>query len=178
MSRFTNILVVSPYPDGKTWYLRSDFGFDRGKEGSGDTITVPIGFSTDFASIPRIFWTVLPKWGKYGNAAVVHDYLYYRQELNAAKLPRKTADDILLEGMIVLNVVPWQRFVIYHAVRWFGFFAWYSNRKMKEAGYRKIAASAPEKSVDMPTHWKVGARKWISIMVRKSPKKSATGSGE
>jgi hypothetical protein len=166
MSRFTNILVVSPYPDGKTWYLRSDFGFYRDEEKGGDTITVPVGFSTDFASIPRPFWVILPKWGKYGNAAVIHDYLYYEQ-----KLHRKTADNILLEGMIVLNVATWQRFVIYHAVRWFGSFAWYSNRKMKEAGYRKIAPSAPEKSVDMPTHWKVGARKWISIMVRKSPKR-------
>ena len=66
MSRFTNILVVSPYPDGKTWYLRSDFGFDRGQEGSGDTIRVPIGFSTDFASIPRLFWAILPKWANTG----------------------------------------------------------------------------------------------------------------
>ena len=103
---------------------------------------------------------------------MIHDYLYYQQELNGEELLRKIADDILLEGMIVLDVATWQRFVIYHAVRWFGFFAWYSNRKMKEAGYRKIAPSAPEKSVDMPTHWKIGARTWLSIMVRKRPGKS------
>ena len=166
MSRFTDVLIVSPYPDGKTWYLRSEFGFDRGKEGSGDTIIVPVGFSTDFASIPRLFWTILPQWGNYGNAAVIHDYLYYEQNL-----PRKTADEVLLEGMIVLNVVPWQRFVIYHAVRWFGFLAWYENRKKKEAGFLKIAAAPPKRSVDMPTHWRVGARKWMAIMVRKSPKR-------
>ncbi len=34
MSRFTEALVVSPLADGKTWYLRDEFGYDVGREGS------------------------------------------------------------------------------------------------------------------------------------------------
>ena len=63
MSRFTDILLVSPLADGKTWVVMRDFGYDVGTEGSTDRIDVAVGFQTDFASVPRLFWTVLPKWG-------------------------------------------------------------------------------------------------------------------
>src|SRR2546429_3829044 len=36
------------------------------------------------ASIPRLFWIALPKWGKYGNAAVIHDWL--RSEEHTSEL--------------------------------------------------------------------------------------------
>lgn len=77
MSRFTDILTVSPLADGQTWVIRRDFGYDIGTEGSGNSIDVPIGFMTDFASVPRPLWALLPKWGKYGNTAVIHDYCYW-----------------------------------------------------------------------------------------------------
>jgi hypothetical protein len=150
MSRFTNILVVSPYADGKTWYLRRTFAYDVGAEGSKKTIIVPQGFTTDFASIPRIFWAVLPRWGKYGNAAVIHDFLYYQQ-----KYHRKRADQIFLEAMGVLEVPPWQKYLIYGAVRVGGWLAWSCNKKKKEQGLRKMAKQAPQKSLDLPLHWKV-----------------------
>ncbi|MCX5786197.1 MAG: DUF1353 domain-containing protein [Elusimicrobia bacterium] len=63
MSQFTAILLVSPLADGRTWVIRSEFGYDVGAEGSGDRIDVPIGFKTDFATVPRLFWAVLPQWG-------------------------------------------------------------------------------------------------------------------
>jgi hypothetical protein len=77
MSRFTEELLVSPLPDGRTWVIRRDFGYDVEEEGSGNTINVPIGFKTDFASVPRLLWSIIPRWGKYGNAAVIHDFLYW-----------------------------------------------------------------------------------------------------
>jgi hypothetical protein len=61
MSRFTSILLVSPLADGKTWVLMRTFGYDVGAEGSRDQITVPVGFATDFASLPRPFWAILPQ---------------------------------------------------------------------------------------------------------------------
>src|SRR5438046_10170088 len=73
MSRFTEALVVTPLADGNTWVIVRPFGYDVGREGSGDRIDVRMGFMTDFGSIPRLFWIALPKWGKYGNAAVIHD---------------------------------------------------------------------------------------------------------
>lgn len=40
------------------------------------TVTVPIHFKTDFASTPRFLWAFFPPYGKYTEAAVLHDYLY------------------------------------------------------------------------------------------------------
>lgn len=127
MSRFTEPLVVTPRPDGKTWIVLSDFGYEVGEEGSDDVISVNIGFHTDFASIPRPLWVFLPRWGKYGNAAVIHDYLYWEQPRS-----RKESDDILLEGMEVLEVPSWKKNAIYYAVRWFGGFAWRANKRKKQ----------------------------------------------
>src|SRR2546425_53495 len=93
MSRFTDVLLVSPLADGSTWVIMRDFGYDVGAEASGDHIDVAVGFQTDFATIPRPFWIILPKWGRYGNATVIHDWLYWRQAR-----PRPQADAILLEA--------------------------------------------------------------------------------
>ena len=123
MSRFTESLVVTPLPDGKTWIILYDFGYEVGEEGSGEVINVPIGFHTDFASIPRPLWAIFPRWGKYGNAAVIHDYLYWEQSHN-----RKESDDILLEGMVVLEVGYFTRYAIYWAVRLGGWWAWRRNK--------------------------------------------------
>ena len=47
---------------------------------------VPAGFITDFASIPRLFWTVVGHpAGKYAQAAVLHDYLYRTNSVSRAK---------------------------------------------------------------------------------------------
>ena len=127
MSRFTESLVVTPLPDDKTWIILFDFGYEIGVEGSGNVINVPVGTHTDFASIPRPLWAIFPKWGKYGNAAVIHDWLYWDQSRS-----RKEADDIFLKGMEVLEVPKWKRYTIYYAVRWFGCFAWRSNQKKKQ----------------------------------------------
>jgi len=133
VSRFTSELLVSPLADGKTWVLMRDFGYDVGSEGSVDRINVSIGFETDFASIPRLLWTVLPKWGKYGNAAVIHDWLYWRQERS-----RKAADGILLEAMVVLRVAAVTRASIYWGVRLFGWIAWMRNQADRAAGYDRV----------------------------------------
>ena len=137
MSRFTEALVVTPLPDGKTWIILCEFGYEIGEEGSGNVINVPMGTYTDFASIPRPLWAFIPKWGKYGNAAVIHDWLYWDQPGS-----RKEADDIFLQGMDVLEVPKWKRRLIYYAVRWFGCFAWRNNQKKRGGS----AAQVPDDS--------------------------------
>src|SRR5690348_12260167 len=61
------------YLDGRIWQLTTAFDYESALAG---LIRVPVGFVTDFASVPRFFWRVLPPTGRYGKAAVVHDYLY------------------------------------------------------------------------------------------------------
>ena len=142
MSRFTDVLVVSPLADGKTWVILRDFGYDVGAEDSGDHIGVAIGFQTDFATIPRPFWVILPKWGRYGNATVIHDWLYWLQTR-----PRREADAILLEAMGVLGVTSLVKVAIYWAVRLFGGLAWYRNQADRADGFDRVLQDVRLKSV-------------------------------
>ena len=141
MSRFTDTLTVSPLPDGRNWVLRSDpddptrvFGYDVGKEGSGDEVVVPLHFTTDFASVPRPLWWALSPWGVYGNAAVIHDWLYWDQ-----RRPRSECDRILLDAALVLGTSKLTAWTIYLGVRVGGWLAWSSNAKRKASGASKIS---------------------------------------
>jgi Protein of unknown function (DUF1353) len=76
-------------------------------------ITVPAGFETDFASIPRLFWSSIGHpAGEYAQAAVLHDWLY-RSQL----VPRARADALFSEAMKVLGVPGWRRWLMWAAVR-------------------------------------------------------------
>lgn len=44
-------------------------------EGSRDTFVVPAGFVTDFASVPRVAVWLVPRFGRYTKAAIVHDWM-------------------------------------------------------------------------------------------------------
>ena len=77
-------------------------------------VTVPAGFNTDFASVPRIFWVVIPPAGSYSLAAIVHDYLYRAQPDGWT---RKRADHCFKTIMAELGVPWWKRSVMFRAVR-------------------------------------------------------------
>lgn len=81
-------------------------------------IEVPAGFDTDFASVPRGLWNLVPPDGPYTPAAVIHDWLYRHSHLD-----RKTCDAVFLEAMKVCQTPLWQRTLIWSAVRAFGKFA-------------------------------------------------------
>lgn len=118
MSEFTKPLILKKLK-GRMWEVAVGFHYYVGEEGSKDYVYVPTGFRTDLASIPRIFWVVLPSDGTYSQSAVLHDRLYYTQERS-----RKNSDDIFLESMEVLGVSWWRRKVIHRAVRMFGWACW------------------------------------------------------
>jgi len=42
--------------------------------GKDDVLHIPAGFRTDLATVPRIFWAILPPNGVYERAAVLHDF--------------------------------------------------------------------------------------------------------
>jgi hypothetical protein len=81
---------------------------------SRGTITVPTGFETDGASIPRVFWSILDPFGPYFKAAVIHDWLYSPHN---RRFTRAQADDIFKEAMFN-NGLDWlRREAIYRAVQ-------------------------------------------------------------
>ncbi|EHT5012411.1 DUF1353 domain-containing protein [Salmonella enterica] len=113
MSRFTTPAILEMLGH-YLWRVHEPFTFYLSDDNS-DVIEVPAGFITDLATIPRIFWTLLPPDGKYAKAAIIHDYLYD----NALRTKRE-ADLIFLDGMTVLGVPRWKRMIMYYAVRLFG----------------------------------------------------------
>lgn len=115
MKKFENALDVQ-FIDGHNWRVQEDFYYDTDVRLTGyphDQVIVPKGFITDFASIPRILWDILPPAGSYGKAAVIHDFLYRTKSLAT----RGEADAVLLEAMKVSGVDWLTRQVIYWGVR-------------------------------------------------------------
>jgi Protein of unknown function (DUF1353) len=130
MPEFIGELDCSPYPDGKTWLLIQPYGY---RCADGTCVQVPQWFETDFASTPALFWNVVPPWGTYGPAAVIHDWLYWSQTLT-----RSRSDEILLEAMTLLNVSVLKRQAIYRMVRLFGDSAWDDDHLIALAGHTRI----------------------------------------
>lgn len=95
--------------------LLDRFSYEVGALGSGDVITVPAGYETDFISIPRLLWAFENPLGDAAKAAVLHDWLY-----TTAARSRAEADAIFLEAMGVLRVGFVKRHLLYLAVRLFG----------------------------------------------------------
>ena len=83
-------------------------------------VNVPAGYLTDGASVPRVLWGVIPPWGKYGQAAVMHDWLCeYLKVWNGSdweNITRDQCDKLFLDGMETLNVGKVLRTSMYAAV--------------------------------------------------------------
>ena len=122
MSSFTDPLVVIKVGE-RLWKTYREFSYYL-KEPDGEKITVPAGFLTDFASVPRPLWVILPPDGLYTQSAVLHDFLYATQILT-----RKESDDIFLDGMKILGVPFLVRQTIYRAVRMFGWIPWRNHEQ-------------------------------------------------
>lgn len=120
MSSFTRPLTVTKIGK-RTWRVERAFRYYIGEEYSDEYIDVPKGFVTDFASVPRVFWTIFPPDGSYTMSAVLHDYLYNQKgHIREKVYSRKQCDQIFREAMKVLGVNILTRNTIYRAVRMFG----------------------------------------------------------
>lgn len=121
MSKFTTPLKVEMHDDGKNWTLLEEFEYYREND-KNSIIKVPKGFVTDFASVPRIFWNIIPPTGTkrnpVGKSAVLHDHAYDKS--CPINFTRKEADDLFLEAMKAVGVSKIVRYTLYYCVRWFG----------------------------------------------------------
>ena len=109
------------------WKNLEEFEYYVGHLGSEEIIIVPENFETDFASVPRLFWSIISPVDKHGKAAVVHDCCYYY-----ALYSRKRSDEIFKEALEVLKVPPWKVFCMYQSVRIGGWLAWYKHRRREK----------------------------------------------
>jgi hypothetical protein len=95
--------------------LTKPLRFTLSTNGGRVGVTVPAGFPTDFASVPRPLWPIFPPAGPWCEAAVVHDYLY-----SSRACSRFLADALFRECMAHCGVPVWRRMLMYYAVRVFG----------------------------------------------------------
>jgi hypothetical protein len=130
MSNFLTPLQVQANNDG-TWTISEEFEYYIGDNPTKDIIKIDVGFITDFASVPKIFWNIYPPYSPdYGKAAVIHDGLYAAKIFN-----RKKADSIFKDAMKVLGASWLTRHIIWVAVRLGGSYAWKTDKLSTKVHY-------------------------------------------
>jgi hypothetical protein len=119
MSAFLTELQVKPATgkDDGQWQLLADLVYQS--DVAGMTFTVPAGFITNFASVPRIPIVYELAGDTASDAATVHDYLY-----STHIVPRSVADAVLREASDVTAVPDWRRQLMWAGVRIFGWLYW------------------------------------------------------
>lgn len=77
-------------------------------------IEVPVGFKTNGADIPRVFWSLFPPNSpEYLSAVVLHDYMCAKKNI----FTYKQADDVFYRAMIDIGVSRWKAKLFYICVR-------------------------------------------------------------
>lgn len=111
MSSFTDPLVITPDQKGR-YRTERPFSFDLGVKGSGLRVTIPAGYVTDLASVPRwLWWFLAPYDPQYAAAAVLHDYLR-----SWAGFDPLTAHTTFLDALMILGVERWKAMAMFLAV--------------------------------------------------------------
>lgn len=118
---FLNTLRVEAIDDSH-WRLLDGLKYDSVLPGVG-RITVPPGYVTDFASVPRIPIAFLLFGGRANTAAVVHDWLY-----TTGILPKRTADAVFYEAMRDTGINWWNAWWMWLGVALGGGHAWRVSR--------------------------------------------------
>jgi hypothetical protein len=84
-----------------------------------ETVVVPMGFITDFASVPRIIGAWLLYGGKGKRASVLHDWLY-----SSKLVSRSISDAVFEEALKASGYASWEVSGMYAGVRVGGWVAW------------------------------------------------------
>ena len=127
----TRTPVLVPFADGDYWMLQQPLRYDLGS--TGQSIVVPAGFVTDFASVPDALCAILPAAGSWLPAALVHDFLYWDQSCT-----REQADRIFLHAMTAARVPEMKKTALYGAARLAGARAWATNTRERQEGMVQI----------------------------------------
>lgn len=122
-------LLLEPLT-AETWKLHDPLVY----EGATDRFVVPAGYVTDFATVPRIAVWLVPKFGLYTRAAILHDYLITDAQADG-RISSRDTDGLFRRAMRELGVPPVRRWLMWTGVRWGALF----NRR-RRAGW---LASAP-----------------------------------
>lgn len=127
------VVTVEPI-SSVLWLLHSPLTY----RGERDTFVVPAGYVTDFATVPRIAAWLIPRFGVYTRAAILHDWLLTDSDVSSVD-----ADNLFRRCLRELKVPPVRRTLMWVAVRWGAAF----SRKRRAGWWRTapavLAYSAP-----------------------------------
>lgn len=107
------------------WVIKKEFTYFIRSEGSGLSVTVPVGFLTDGASVPPFARSLINRMGAHSQAACVHDYLCETYRIHRThsdgrveplNIQRKEIDAIFYEALEVIEFPKWKTLVIRLAV--------------------------------------------------------------
>jgi hypothetical protein len=141
-------LSVTRFADA-FWYLSQPIDWSPNAGQALPPVSVPKGFVTDFASIPRALWTSLPRDGDYVWAAVVHDYLYWFQTTT-----KEIADSVLKAAMVDFDIPALTRTAIYQGVNLGGASSWANNAQLRQNGEKRILKKFPDSPTISWEQWK------------------------
>jgi len=129
-------------------------------------LTVPKGFVTDFASVPRWLWALFPPHGAAMPASVLHDFCYtvHPREVIHNRIAargdielnpydpvrdRLIADRVFRNGLLKAGISKLQAEIMYRAVRWFGAYRFkhYGKSRKTVRKEREIKQNRKEKGV-------------------------------
>lgn len=121
---------LTPLPSGR-WRITRQMRVESTRVG---LITIPEGYATDLASVPRIPFAYWQTGGKARIPAIVHDWLYERGRADDGAVTRKEADQVFLDLMRSERDPgsAWRRWLMYVGVRVGGRLGW--NRYRKDQG--------------------------------------------
>lgn len=124
MITFHTKLVVSK--DNGGFVVEAPFVVSHPELPGHHFLTVPVGFSFDGNSVPRVTWWLSPP-SDYLEAGCIHDYLYK----NGAKMgvSRRTVDHIYREALDKQGLSGWRRWARWAGVRAFG---WGPYKEVKD----------------------------------------------
>ncbi len=85
--------------------------------GADDVLTIPPDTVTDLATVPRLFWALLPPHGAYERAAVLHDWLCQRLAAGDSPVTARDTDGLFRRVMREAGVGFVTRWLMWTGVR-------------------------------------------------------------
>ena len=108
-------VIVKPYSKDR---------FEVVEEFRYGLIVVPVGFKTNGANIPRVFWSLFPPNSpEYLSAVVLHDYMC----ANVGEYGYEKADRYFYDAMLEIGVSKWKAKLFYFWVKWYHRFKVFKN---------------------------------------------------
>lgn len=121
----TPLRLESVAPGSKLKIVLSPFAYSS--DVLDRIVTVPAGFETDLASVPRLPVAYLLFGDASQEAAVIHDFLY-----SGGLVTRAQADEVFAEAMKAEGVAAWRRGPMWLAVRLAGWLHYGADKRQAQ----------------------------------------------